>query len=111
MEIEYRWVSRYFPLGKEQSLKELVTYQQQAAASKSSTKQLATEMALGVKDNLENHAGVAAQNEAEMAQEEIGADINGMGYYNSCVMVWDEDYFKALEKADIISAEIRKCGF
>lgn len=111
LEIEYRWVSRYFPLGKEQSLKELVTYQQQAAASKSSTKQLATEMALGVKDNLENHAGVAAQNEAEMAQEEIGADINGMGYYNSCVMVWDEDYFKALEKADQICAEIRKCGF
>lgn len=110
-EIEYRWVSRYFPLSKKMMIEELTDYQRQAAASKSSGKQLASEFALGIKDNLENHSGVVAQNEAETAQEEIGGDINGGGYYNSCVMVWDKDYQTALAKAAEIRKVIEQCQF
>lgn len=111
LDIEYRWVSRFFCLGKKQTLKELTDYQQNAAASKSSSKQLATEFALGIKDNLENHSGVVAQNEAEMAQEEVGGDINGAGYYNSCIMVWDEDYHEAISKANRVRKLIEQCQF
>lgn len=111
LDIEYRWVSRYFPLTKKDALDELVKYQQQAAGSKSSGKQLASEFALGIKDNLENHSGVQAQNEAEAAQEEIGGDINGLGYYNSCVMVWDKDYQTALSKSAEVMKLIEQCQF
>lgn len=110
-EIEYRWVSRFFPLSKKMMLKELTDYQRQAAASKSSGRQLASEFALGIKDNLENHSGVMAQNEAESAQEEIGGDVNGGGYYNSCVMVWDKDYQTALAKAAKIKKVVEQCQF
>lgn len=109
--IEYRWVSRYFPLTKKDALEELDKYQQQAAGSKRSGKQMASEFMLGIKDNLENHAGVHAQNEAELAQAEIGGDINGLGYYNSCVMVWDKDYQTALFKASEIMKVIEECQF
>ena len=109
--LEYRWVSRYFPLSKKQALDELVKYQQQAAGSKTSAKQFAGEFAMGIKDNLENHSGVATQNEAESAQEEIGGDTNGAGYYNSCVMVWDKDYTQALAKAREVQKVIEQNQF
>lgn len=110
-DIEYRWVSRYFPLEKKEGLDELVKFQQQAAGSKSSGKQLASEFALGIKDTLENHSGVVAQNEAESAQEEVGGDLNGLGYYNSCVMVWDKDYQTALSKSNEIQKIIEQSRF
>ncbi len=111
LEIEYRWVSRYFPLSKKAAIDELVKYQQQAAGSKTSSKQLASEFALGIKDNLENKSGAIAQNEAEEAQAEIGGDVNGAGYYNSCVMVWDKNYQDAIAKANQIIKVVETCRF
>lgn len=111
MEMEYRWVSRYFPLSKAMALKELKDYQRNAAASKSSAKDIGAEFALGIKNNLEDHSGVHAQNEAESAQEEIGGDFNGGGYYNSCIMVWDKDYRIALSKAAEVKKVIEQCQF
>lgn len=105
LNIEYRWVSRYFPLHKEQALAELKRIQQNGSAQKKSSKQLADEMMFGVKDNLENKAAQAVQDDAEFAMLDLGQGINGYGYYNSCVMVWDKDYTKAIEKMN----EVMRC--
>lgn len=111
LNVEYRWVSRFFPLGKQQALKELEAYQQSAAAGKKSSKQLASEMALGYESTLQNHAGVQAQGEAEAAQEEVGGDINGMGYYQTSIMVWDTDYKAAISKMKQVQQLVEQCQF
>lgn len=98
LDIEYRWVSRFFPLDKTSALKELEKYQNNASGAKKSGKKLASEMMFGYTSQLENNAAKADQNDTEMAQAEVGSDVNGLGYYQTSIMVWDSDYRKAIEK-------------
>lgn len=108
--IEYRWVSRFFPLSREQALKELKSYQNNAAAEKKSAGQMASEMS-GQTTTLENVAAVAEQNDVEQAMYELGEDRVSYGYYNSGLMVWDEDYDKALDKLKRCQTVIERCRF
>lgn len=111
LNVEYRWVSRFIPLSKEIALKELEKYQSGAAAGKKSSKKLADEMILGTSGSLENHSGEILQADAEQAQAEIGGGINGLGYYQSSVMVWDEDYYAARRKMNMVMQKIQDIGF
>lgn len=111
LDIEYRWVSRFFPLETDVALKELDKYQGGAAGKKKSASKMASEMALGYESSIESHAGVMAQSDVESAQEEIGGNVNSLGYYNSCVMVWDEDYAKSQHKIREVVKAIGQTGF
>lgn len=109
--IEYRWVSRFFPLSRAQALSELEKYQKDAASGKKSSKKLAGEMLFNYDSTLENHASSMDQSDVETAQSEVGGDVNGLGYYNSCVMVWDEDYDRAIRKMKDIQKTVETQGF
>lgn len=112
LNLEYRWVSRFFPLTKDQALKDLMKIQQNGAAGRTSSKQLANDWMFGESQNkLENTASVAVQNDAEEAMYELGEGINGFGYYNSCVMVWDKDYSKAIAKMSKVTKCINELEF
>jgi type IV secretion system protein VirB4 len=52
--IEYRWVSRYFPLEKTEAMKELDKWQGKHHGARKSTKQLMAEMAMDVQTHKEN---------------------------------------------------------
>lgn len=110
LNIEYRWVSRYFPLSREQALKELKQYQQNAAAEKKSAGQMMSEMD-GKQTTLENHAAVASQKDVEAAMYELGTDTISYGYYNSGLMVWDEDLDEALVKLKKCQTVVERCRF
>ena len=106
LNVEYRWVNRFFPLSKQVALKILEDCQQGAAAGRKSSRQLASEMALGYESSLQNHSGVMALDEVEQAQAEVGGDVNGLGYYQTSVMVWDKSYEKAEIKRKKVEPEI-----
>ena len=111
LDIEYRWVARFFTLGSNLVNKELESYQQSASASKTSSAKLLSNKIAGTTPTLQNYSGVAKQNDVEEAMMEFGAGINGFGYYNSCVMVWDTDYDKAHLKLRDVQACVEKHGF
>lgn len=111
LDVEYRWVSRFFPISKETALKELESYQRDAAGKKKSGGQMASEMLFGYEGTLQNHAGLLDQSDAEEAQGEVGGGVQGLGYYNSCVMVWDEDYDKAIRKMKEVMKVIEQQQF
>lgn len=109
--VEYRWVNRYFPLGKEEALNELNKWQKKHFAGRKSLKQNITEMAMHVETHTENTGSSALQADVEQAIIDVTTDIVGLGYYNTNIMVYDKDYDKAMEKLSIVRDIIGQCGF
>lgn len=110
LNIEYRWVSRYFPLSQEQAVRELKSYQNNAAAGKKNAGQMMDEVN-GKSTTLENKAALAQQKDVEQAMYELGQDVISYGYYNSGIMVWDEDLDLALDKLKKCQTVVERCRF
>jgi len=109
--IEYRWVSRFFPLEKEEAMKELDKWQGKHQGARKNAKQLMAEVALNVELQKENVGAGELKRDTEEAMKEVMTDVVGLGYYNSCVMVWDKDYERAMNKMMEIRKIIESCGF
>jgi type IV secretion system protein VirB4 len=109
--IEYRWVSRYFPLDKKEAMKELDKWQGKHNGAKKNTKQLLLEMSMDVETQKENIGASELVKDVGEAMKEIEMDYVGLGYYNSCIMVWDIDFDKAMAKLNQIRNVIEGCGF
>jgi type IV secretion system protein VirB4 len=109
--IEYRWVSRYFPLDKKEAMKELDKWQGKHNGAKKPAKQLILEMSMDVDTQKENIGASELVKDVGEAMKEIEMDYVGLGYYNSCIMVWDFDFDKAMAKLNQIRNVIEGCGF
>lgn len=109
--IEYRWVTRFFPMSKPQAVKELEKWQKNHFAGRKNLKQYIAELTMNIESQRENMGAVAKQGEVESAQVDVETDLVGLGYYNSSIMVYDEDYIQAMEKFKFVTATINKCGF
>lgn len=109
--VEYRWVSRYFPLSKPEAMKELEKWQKKHFAGRKSMKQYVAEMTMNYESQRVNQGAVVQQGDVENAQAEVETDLVGLGYYNTTIMVWDEDYNKAMVKMKTIRACVESCGF
>jgi len=109
--IEYRWVSRYFPLEKTEAMKELDKWQGKHHGARKSTKQLMAEMAMDVQTHKENVGAGELERDVGEAMKELTMDYVGFGYYNSCIMTWDTDYEKAMQKLANLRTVIESAGF
>jgi type IV secretion system protein VirB4 len=109
--IEYRWVSRYICLDKEEGIKQSEKAQKThrdnkvgwlqsflAAASKEPAKQI-------------NGGAIVKEEDAAAAQIELDMDEVSLGLYSSNVMVWDRDLKQAKEKAAEVKKIIQGVGF
>lgn len=111
LEVELRWVTRYFPLGKEEGRNELEKWQKKHFAGRKSFKQYMAEVTMNIESQRENRGSIAKQDEVEQAQVALETDIVGFGYYNSSIMVYDKDYKKAMEKFKKVKTIINRVGF
>ena len=109
--IEYRWVSRFFPMQKAEAQKELDKWQGKHHGARKSTKQMIAEMSMNVETQKENVGAGELVKDVGEAMVEISMDLVGLGYYNSCVMVWDLDYEKAMAKMASLRTVIEGRGF
>jgi type IV secretion system protein VirB4 len=109
--IEYRWVSRYFPMEKVEAMKELEKWQGKHHGARKNAKQLMMEMSMNIETHKENVGAGELERDVGEAMKEVTMDYVGLGYYNSCIMVWDIDYEVALAKMAKIRAVIESCGF
>ena len=111
LDCEYRWVSRFFPMEKSEAMKEIDKQIQGASAGAKSGKKMASEMFFGYESRIENQGALAAVGDIGELQAEVASDINGLGYYNSSVMVWDEDYSASIEKMKKVQEVVGRCEF
>ena len=111
-DIEYRWVSRFICLDKEDALKAIEGYQKKYYGSRRNWKQFASEaMTKEVTDSRMNQGAISMEADANEAQVECVNDVVGFGYYTSCLQVWDLDAASAEEKASYARKLIQASGF
>ena len=111
-DIEYRWVSRFICLDKEEALKAIEGYQKKYYGSRRNWKQFASEaMTKEVRDPRMNQGALSMESDANEAQVECVNDVVGYGYYTSCLQVWDKDHKGAQEKASYARKLIQANGF
>ncbi|MDR2509488.1 MAG: DUF87 domain-containing protein [Spirochaetaceae bacterium] len=112
--LEYRWVTRYICMDKEEGKKETQKKEKAHRGAKKTFLQTFAESTSkdGAAGNTTvNHGASVKENDAIEAGIEIETDVASLGYYTSNVMVWDVDYKTAKKKADIVRNIINSAGF
>jgi type IV secretion system protein VirB4 len=111
--IEYRWVTRYICLSKDEAKKEAAKKEKSHRGSKKSVMQSIAETTAGpgAGSTVVNHGAGIKEADSIDAGVELETDQASLGYYTSCVMVWDRDYKMARNKAEFVMNIVNGAGF
>ena len=111
--IEYRWVTRYLCLSKEEGKKEAQRKEKSHRGARETFAQsiAKTFSGPGAGSTVVNHGAGVKEADSIDAGIEIENDVAALGYYTSCVMVWDKDWKKAENKAEFVMNIINSEGF
>ena len=109
--LEYRWVTRYICLDKEEGLKEARKKEKAHRGSRKTFLQTFAESTSGEPTQAINHGAGVKENDSINAGIEIETDAAALGYLTTEVMVWDRFLKNAKEKADIVKTIINSKGF
>jgi len=109
--LEYRWVTRYICLDKEEGLKEARKKEKAHRGSRKSFLQTLAESTSGETAQAVNHGASVKEGDSIDAGIEIETDKTALGYLTTCVMVWDASLNFAKKKADFVRTIINSKGF
>ena len=109
--LEYRWVTRYICLDKEEGKKEAQKKEKHHRGSRTTFLQTFVASTSGEAAKTSNHGASVKESDSIDAYIAIENDEAALGYLTSCVIVWDPDLNKAREKADIVRTIINSKGF
>jgi type IV secretion system protein VirB4 len=110
-EIEYRWVIRWISRSKEESSKDIERYQKRFYGSRKSWGTAILEVAGNFESGREDPAAFAFEQDTNDAKIELSTDQYSFGYFTACLMVWDNDYSVALDKARYAISLFNSSGF
>ena len=112
--MEYRWVTRWICLSKEEGKK---VAQKKEKAHRGARKTFMQTFAESTSSDgssgssVENHGAGIKEADSILAGAEIETDQAALGFYTSCVMVWDKDFETAKRKAEMVRYTINGAGF
>jgi len=109
--LEYRWVTRYICLSKEEGVKETRKKEKAHRGSRKTFFQTFAEQTSGEPTQAVNHGAGVKEKDSIDAGVEIETDQAALGYLTTCVMVWDTDLARAKKKADLVKTIINSKGF
>jgi len=109
--LEYRWVTRYMCLDKEEGKKEAQKKEKHHRGSRTTFLQTFAASTSGEAAKTSNHGASVKESDSIEAYIEIDTDQAALGYLTTCVIVWDSDLTKAKKKADIVRTIINSKGF
>ena len=109
--LEYRWVTRYICLDKEQGKKEVQKKEKAHRGSRKTFFQVFAESTSGEAAKAVNHGASVKEEDSITAGLEIDNDDAALGYLTTNVIVWDTDLAVARKKADMIIMIINSQGF
>jgi type IV secretion system protein VirB4 len=109
--LEYRWVSRYICMDKEDGKKEAQKKEKAHRGNRKSFLQTFAETTSGEPAQALNHGAAVKEGDSIQAGIEIETDQAALGFFTSCVMVWDRDFKTAKDKADAVKTIINAAGF
>jgi len=109
--LEYRWVTRYICLGKEEGVKEARKKEKAHRGSRKTFFQTFVEQTSGEATKALNHGASVKEQDSIDAGIEIETDVAALGYLTTCVMVWDKSLKIAEKKAALVKNIVNSCGF
>lgn len=109
--VEYRWVNRFIYMSKSEAEKELTKYRKRWWQKRKTLFTMFKEQASGQESALQNTAAENKAIDADVALQELGADLAAFGYMTCTVTVWDKDLVNAKSKLAIIRDVIQNKGF
>ena len=112
LNFEYRWVTRFICLGKEDALSELDAKKRGWASKMKSIRAMMKELLYGM-DNDPNNINENAMMKWDEVKDAITAvegDRTGYGYYSTCLVVMDENVEAVEEKARIVRQVFTNLG-
>lgn len=111
LDFEYRWVTRFLALDKEEAIQETSRYRRMWNSKKKTISGMIKEIFTGVESLHEDAAAAAKTNDTEAALYEINTDIANYGYFTSCLVILDEDEKEVEKKAKRVRTLINNLGF
>ena len=109
--LEYRWVTRYICLSKEEGAREARKKEKSHRGSRKTFLQTFAEATSGEQARTLNHGAGVKEDDSIEAGVEIDTDRASLGFITTCVMVWDADLNTAREKAAVVKTIINAAGF
>jgi type IV secretion system protein VirB4 len=109
--LEYRWVTRYICLDKEEGKKEAQKKEKSHRGSRKSFFQIFAETTSGEATQAVNHGAGVKEQDSISAGVEIDTDQAALGCLTTCVMVWDPVLKNARDKADLVKTIVNTAGF
>lgn len=111
LQIEYRWVTRFLPMDKNEALKELNRYRRQWWAKRKGPLAVAKEAATNDASGLGDSDAVNKAEDADAALQELADDMVSYGYFTATIVLWDEDAQALDQKIRAVQQTIDSLGF
>lgn len=110
--IEYRWSTRFLPLSRKECDKEIEKAQSTwIGRRKKGAAAVGGALDKDMDSGRINKGALALEADADALQVEFTERTVILGKYTSTIMVWDEDYKKAIDKLNIVKNIIHSKGF
>ena len=111
LQTEYRWVTRYLCLDKQEAKGLLEKYRKQWWAKRKGLWTLVKEEAAKQESALVDNAASNKAADADAALQELGDDVASFGYLTTTVTVWDRELDQVRRKMQAVKQVIQARGF
>ena len=111
LEVEYRWVTRYICLDKDDAKSEIEKYRKRWWSKRKGLWTMLKEEATKQESALLDSAAANKAADADAALQELGDDLVSFGYFTATVTVWDPDVQNARRKLQAVKQVIQSKGF
>jgi type IV secretion system protein VirB4 len=109
--LQYRWVTRFLPIDKDEAEKILKTYKRQWFAKRKGVLTLLKETLAKSESAMVDNASMQKSVDSDEALQELADDHVAFGYYTATITVWDENQEGVYEKQREIERVINGLGF
>lgn len=111
LNFEYRWVSRFLPLDKNDAISEIKKMRRNWFAKRKGILTLLREVITKEESALVDNDAVNKANDADAALQMVSDDVVGLGYYTASIVVWDADKTTVEKKVRALEKTINGMGF
>ncbi|NVN92972.1 MAG: conjugal transfer protein TrbE [Desulfuromonadales bacterium] len=109
--VEYRWITRFIPMDKEEGSKELTRYKRKWFSKRKGMVTLLKEMVSGSESVMVDSDAENKAYDADEALQELADDAVSYGYFTATIIVWEDNQERLDTKTRSVEKVINSLGF
>jgi type IV secretion system protein VirB4 len=109
--VEYRWMTRYIPMDKEEAIRELTSYKRRWFSKRKGIFTLLKEIISGAESAMIDTDAENKAFDVDEALQELSNDDVSYGYFTATVIAWDENRDRLESKTRAVEKAINSQGF